>query len=115
MNIDDNSGNNKDDTLNKVIENLKGYIKLLEKNKYPIKTAILFGSYANGRYNEWSDIDVLLVSDAFEGERFNDKDKIRKITLSYDYNISPHPYNTRDFDSTNLFLKEIISTGIKLI
>lgn len=105
----------KTDKIKNVIDNLKGYIKLLEKNKYPIKTAILFGSYANGRYNEWSDIDVLLVSDAFEGERFNDKDKIRKITLSYDYNISPHPYNTRDFDSTNLFLKEIISTGIKLI
>lgn len=105
----------KTDTIKNVIDNLKGYIKLLEKNKYPIKTAILFGSYANGKYNEWSDIDVLLVSDAFKGERFIDKDKIRKITLSYDYNISPHPYNTKDFDSTNLFLKEIISSGIKLV
>ena len=75
---------------------------------------ILFGSYAKGTFNDRSDIDVLLVSDSFEGIRFFDKEKIRKITLSYNSDISPLPYNTKDFDLTNLFIKDIINSGIQI-
>jgi len=84
-----------------ILQILKGYIKLLEENNFPIDKAILFGSYANGKYDEWSDIDVLLVSKAFSGERFLDKEKIRKLTISYNSNISPIPFNSKDFDVTN--------------
>ena len=101
--------------IDNIIQNLKGYIKLLESNNFPIKTAYLFGSYAKGTDNDWSDIDVLLVSDSFEGVRFFDKEKIRKITLSYNSDISPFPYNPKDFDSSNLFIKEIIRSGIKIV
>jgi uncharacterized protein len=100
--------------IENVIQNIKEYIKLLEKNNFPIKTAYLFGSYANGTSNEWSDIDVLLVSDSFEGIRFFDKEKIRKLTLSYNSDISPLPYNTKDFDLSNLFIKEIVNSGIRI-
>jgi predicted nucleotidyltransferase len=101
--------------IDNIIQNLKGYIKLLESNNFPIKTAYLFGSYAKGTFNDWSDIDILLVSDSFEGIRFFDKEKIRKITLSYNSDISPFPYNPKDFDSSNLFIKEIIRSGIKIV
>lgn len=100
--------------IEKVLKNLKGYVKILEENNFPIKKAYLFGSYAKGTFNDWSDIDVLLVSDAFEGVRFFDKEKIRKITLSYNSNISPLPYNTKDFDLTNLFIKDIVNSGIQI-
>ena len=59
------------------------YLQSLNRHNIPIKEAILFGSYAKGNYQEWSDIDIALVSDIFEGNRINDKDKIRKITLVY--------------------------------
>ena len=100
--------------IENIILNLKGYIKLLERNNFPIRTAYLFGSYANGTFNDWSDIDVLLVSDSFEGIRFFDKEKIRKITLSYNSDISPIPFNTKDFDLTNLFIKDIVNSGIQI-
>ncbi|MET1101549.1 MAG: nucleotidyltransferase domain-containing protein [Pyrodictiaceae archaeon] len=32
-------------------------------------TAILYGSYARGDFNLWSDIDLIVVSKAFEGAR----------------------------------------------
>ena len=35
--------------------------------KYPV-TAILVGSYARGDFNKWSDVDIILVSPAFEGK-----------------------------------------------
>jgi hypothetical protein len=31
----------------------------------PVTVAVVFGSYARGDFNTWSDIDVLVVSDAF--------------------------------------------------
>jgi predicted nucleotidyltransferase len=80
-----------------------------------LANAILFGSYAKGNNYEFSDIDIALVSDNFEGVRFLDKEKIRRITLNIDYRISPLPYRTEDFMEDNLFVKEILDTGIKII
>jgi predicted nucleotidyltransferase len=34
---------------------------------------ILYGSYARGDFNVWSDIDILIISEAFEGIRFLDR------------------------------------------
>jgi uncharacterized protein len=96
-------------------EKVREYIAELEKNKIHLKKAILFGSYANGKFNKWSDIDIALVSDSFEGDRYNDRKKISRITLDVDYRIDPLPYNTKDFEENNLFVKEIINTGISLI
>ena len=47
-----------------------------------VEQAILFGSYAQGTFNDWSDIDLAIVSTAFAGERFIDRNKIRRIKLN---------------------------------
>ncbi|MEK6764793.1 MAG: nucleotidyltransferase domain-containing protein [Planctomycetota bacterium] len=91
------------------------YIRELNRNKIPIKEAILFGSYAKGDYQEWSDIDIALVSDIFEGNRIDDKDKIRRITLSISSELEVIPFAPDDFNLQNPFAKEILKTGIKLI
>ena len=98
-----------------IIEILKRYIFQLEKHNFHIKQAILFGSYANGSYDKWSDIDIALVSDNFEGVRFLDRAKIARITLDVDYNISPLTYKSEDFTEENLFIKEIIETGFQVV
>lgn len=98
-----------------IIELVKKYISMLEENNFPIKKAILFGSYENGKYDKWSDIDIALVSDKFEGNRFLDRNRISRLTLDFNYNISPLPYNTKDFNEGDLFIKEIINTGIRIV
>lgn len=91
------------------------YLQALGRNNIPIKEAILFGSYARGNYQEWSDIDIALVSDIFEGNRIDDKDKIRKITLSISSEIEAIPFSPKDFNLQNPFAKEILTTGIRLL
>lgn len=91
------------------------YLKLLQKNNIKLKSAHLFGSYSRGNYTKWSDIDIALVSDSFEGIRMKDREKIRKITLSVSSSIEVLPFNTEDFTSENPLAKEIMSTGILLI
>lgn len=99
----------------KVKHTIDRYIRELDRNNIPIKEAILFGSYAKGDYQEWSAIDIALVSDIFEGNRIDDKDKIRRITLSISSEIEVIPFAPDDFNLQNPFAKEILKTGIKLI
>ena len=76
---------------------------------------MLFGSYAKGNETEWSDIDIALVSEIFDGDRIADKDKIRKITLSISSELEVVPFPPNDFNEQNPFAREILKTGIKLI
>ena len=90
------------------------YLNDLKKNNIPIKEAILFGSYAKGTQKEWSDIDIALVSEIFKGNRIEDKDKIRLITISVSSQIEVIPFSPKDFNENNPLAREIIDTGIKL-
>ena len=91
-----------------------GYIAL-KKNNINVKKAILLGSYANGSNNKWSDIDLAIVSDLFEGNRIDDRNKIRRITLSISSDLDILPYKLEDFNLKNPFVKEIINSGIVII
>ena len=95
----------------KIKETIAKYLQELNRNNIPIKEAVLFGSYAMGNYREWSDIDIALVSDIFEGDRIDDKDKIRSITLSVSSEIEVVPFTPNDFTLQNPFVKEILRTG----
>ena len=90
------------------------YIQKLEENKIPIQQAWLFGSYAKGTQNEWSDIDIALVSEVFAGNRFDDRALVRPITLSVSSDFEVHPFNPRDFVPENPWVQEILQTAIRL-
>lgn len=99
----------------KVKATIDRYLQALNQNHIPIQEAILFGSYAKGNQQEWSDIDIALVSEIFVGDRIDDKDKIRKITLSVSSEIEVIPFSPKDFHLQNPLAKEILTTGIKLV
>ncbi|MCD5411241.1 nucleotidyltransferase domain-containing protein [Thermodesulfovibrionales bacterium] len=99
---------------NKVKNIIDQFLKELAKNNIGIEQAILFGSYAQGTFNDWSDIDLAIVSKAFEGERFKDRDKIRRIKLKVSCDLEPIPYKPEEFNIDNPFVKRILETGIKI-
>jgi uncharacterized protein len=91
------------------------YLSSLRAHGFHIQEAILFGSYAKGQANQWSDIDLALVSQEFEGIRFRDKNKIRKITLAVSTDLEVLPFNPRDFTPSNPLVKEILDSGIRVV
>ncbi|TAL67007.1 MAG: nucleotidyltransferase domain-containing protein [Bacteroidetes bacterium] len=96
-----------------ILDIAKRYIQLLEDTGYPVKEVYLFGSYSQGREDEWSDIDIAVVSDKFEGNRFLDKEKIRGLYRKVDNRLSILPLNSSSLDS--YFIQhEIINKGIQL-
>ena len=84
---------------------IKDFIEYLEKSNIHINKAILFGSYSMGNYNEWSDIDLALVSDNFSGVMFNDLDLFKEAKRKISLDISPMPFRPEDFTTANLFVK----------
>ena len=98
----------------KVTSIINRFLTELAKNDINIEQAILFGSYAQGTFNDWSDIDLAIVSKAFEGERFKDRDKIRRIKLRISSDLEPVPYKPDEFNIDNPFVKRILETGIRV-
>jgi predicted nucleotidyltransferase len=98
-----------------VLENINKFITELKKSNLTIDQAILFGSYAQGTNHEWSDIDLAIISSDFTGFRYIDYDRfINAIRLS-DSAIEPIAYRPEDFTDDNLFVKEILALGIRII
>ncbi len=89
-------------------------IRQLNANGLPIRQAYIFGSYAKGLQTEWSDIDVALVSDKFEGDFFNDRRKVIPFVIKVETDIEAHPFHSDDFTSDNPFVEEIIATGLRI-
>lgn len=96
---------------NWAIEAVKRYIMELKENDVPIQKAIIFGSYAKGNPKEESDIDVVLISSAFTGNRFNDRRKIIPFRRGIDFRIEPVPFTPEDFKRGGNFIDEIKKTG----
>lgn len=103
------------DIPNHVQQIISQYLSSLKEHGFHIEDAILFGSYASGQANQWSDIDLALVSSEFEGVRFFDKNKIRKITISVSTDLEVLPFNPKDFTPSNPLVKEILETGIRVV
>jgi predicted nucleotidyltransferase len=84
------------------------------KQDIKIDEVYLFGSYAKGTSNEYSDIDIAIVSKDFEGIRFFDRKKLLKYLVKINTDIELHTFKTEDFTTDDPFVAEIIKTGIKI-
>lgn len=97
-----------------IIEIVKRYVAVLERNGIKIREAIVFGSFVKGTAKEWSDIDIALVSPDFTGDRFEDRRRIVPLRRKIDNRIEPLPFRPEDFDNGGMFAEEIKKTGMKL-
>ncbi|KAF0153492.1 MAG: hypothetical protein FD143_24 [Ignavibacteria bacterium] len=71
----------------------------------------LFGSYAKNNSHEWSDIDLLLISDQFTENIFDNLKLFSKINIRFPI-IEAHPYSTSYYLSGDDFLNKIEKESI---
>lgn len=98
----------------KAVNIVEHFIKLAKDSGINIERAILFGSYAKGVANKWSDIDIAIVSPNFSGISFYDREMFISSILKTDSSIEVHPFRPEDFTEEDLFVKEIIENGVEL-
>jgi predicted nucleotidyltransferase len=97
-----------------IMDIVKRYIEELRKHNIPVREAILFGSYVKGTIKEESDIDVAVVSEAFTGDRFEDRRKIVPLRRKIDNRIEPMPFNPEIFSRGSILIDEIKKTGVRI-
>jgi predicted nucleotidyltransferase len=100
---------------NSVLIIVRRYIRELEKNGYKITEVFLFGSHAKGTAQEWSDIDIAIVSPNFTGDRFKDSLKITPFRREIDVRIEPMPFSPKDFRDDPVMAEEIKQTGKRIL
>jgi predicted nucleotidyltransferase len=93
---------------------IKNYVEELRHHGIPVAEVILFGSCVRGGNKEESDIDVAIVSDAFSGDRFEDRRRIVPLRRGIDNRIEPIPLTPEAFAAGGNLVDEIKRTGIKI-
>ncbi len=92
-------------------EIVKAFIDYLKSNRFNVRKAYIFGSYARGNFNEDSDIDLAIVLDKLPNS-FAMQVELMKLSRKFDTRIEPHPFDEADFNSSNPFANEILNLGI---
>ena len=85
------------------------------QQKYHIAGAYLYGSFARGRSNKWSDIDVAIISPDFSDDLFEERLNLMKLAASVDDRIEPKLFKNESFDPNDPLVDEIQKNGIQLI
>jgi predicted nucleotidyltransferase len=49
-----------------ILKSVVNYIETIKANGIEVERAIVFGSQVTGRVNEWSDIDLIVISPSFD-------------------------------------------------
>ena len=97
----------------KINEIIKGFILTLRQES-PIKQVILFGSYAHGQPKEYSDIDLAVISDWFEGRpKIENMQYLSRIASAYNSLIEGLPFTEKEYKNLDKrsFLASIVKAG----
>ncbi len=92
---------------------IRGFITELRR-EIPIKEIILFGSYAHGNPKEYSDIDLAVISDWFEGKpKIENMQYLSKIAAAYNSLIEALPFTEEEYRNLDKrsFLASIVKSG----
>jgi uncharacterized protein len=101
----------KDDAINKA----RKLIAMLISNGIDVYEAYLFGSVLMDKGNEFSDIDIAIVSKEFTGLPFYDAKKISKFRRAVDLKLEVHPFSLKDIlNDPPLFFVDIKAKGLRV-
>lgn len=99
-------------TKDRLEQILKEYINILIR-QFNIHAIVLFGSYANGKPREYSDIDLAVFSESFGNDPLSEMTLLCKMRRRVDTDIEPLPFSKEDFltHSEKDFIHEILEKG----
>lgn len=78
-----------DKTIRSVVES---YLKTLEENGIAVSSGVIFGSQLTGKAEQWSDIDIIVISPKFDGmQNRKDINILWRLAARTDSRIEPIP------------------------
>ena len=81
-----------------IVSRVRDYLRALAAQGLAADFAVVFGSWAKGRGDEWSDIDLLVVSERFDAAPSRDDiDCLWRVAARIDSRIEPVPCGVRQW------------------
>lgn len=75
-----------------VVKSVRKYLRTLQEQGISIKFGVIFGSQATGKTDEWSDIDLLVISSRFDNQQNRDDlNLLWRLAARTDNRIEPIP------------------------
>lgn len=96
------------------ISTAKSFVNDCQATGLTFNKVLLFGSAAKNTTHEWSDIDLLLISDQFSDNVFENLKLYSKINIKYPL-IETHPYPTKYYYEGDDFINEISKESIEIV
>jgi predicted nucleotidyltransferase len=93
---------------------IREFIKRVSESGIRIESAYLFGSHARKKANEWSDIDIAIVSPDFSADRFEERIRLTRLSTDIDSRIEPVPFRPADFTDEDPLAWTIRREGLRL-
>lgn len=102
-----------------VLKNVQLFLDKLRRAGFHISKAYIFGSYARGKVDKWSDIDVAIVSpqisNDISNDRFEERIRLTELAISVDDRLEPLPFNFDSFSDDDPFVQQIKKEGLAII
>ncbi len=95
---------------------IKKFRDVLKSKEIWVEKIILYGSYARGNTNEYSDIDIAVISEDFEKGKIGAGIKLFRISASIDPRLEPVAFSSKSYneDTWLPLIYEIRTKGIEL-
>lgn len=98
-----------------VIKIVKNYAENLKSCGLTFDSVYLFGSYARGNPQKWSDIDVAIISPKLREASEKNRLLLWKSRRNIDLRIEPHGFTPEDWSNNfDPLVFEVRDTGIRV-
>jgi predicted nucleotidyltransferase len=98
-----------------IYRQVRQYIQTLREHQIAVWRLYLFGSHARGTAHVESDIDLAVFLDRDEIDGFDEDVQLMRLTRDVDLRIEPHSFSRKDFENPDPFVREIITTGERIL
>ena len=102
----------------KIIGSIQRYLQKLENKGIHVSFAVVFGSQTRGDSDEWSDIDLIVVSPQFDNKvHHQDVNLLWRVAARIDSRIEPIPCGERQWveDSVSTIIEIARREGEKIL
>jgi predicted nucleotidyltransferase len=100
-------------TRKSAIETAESFIDECVRSGLTFRKVLMFGSVVKGTMHDWSDIDLLLISDDFTDNIFRNLSLYSKINIRFPV-IETHPYPTRHYHDGDAFIESIEKEDLQI-
>ncbi len=97
-----------------ILRTVKRFLRVLGEQGIKVEAAYIFGSYAAGKENQWSDIDVAVISSDISDDRFDERVRMTRLSYGIDTRLEPVPFRPEAFVDEDPLAWEIKRKGLQV-